>query len=287
MANNSEYNFSLGLPYSVIAKMNPVKLPPNMHKQYEYFLNNLEDTSISERLNMREEGAANIVIMSQIIQMMVVQDKSFDEAYESLRGEVGDMMKELDEVFGELMEEEESKKLFRQLFQSVVKMSKINDGNARKEEHGDKVFVNLRDVNGEIINSLEEYGVDYLAAEILADENISNDIENKYLKPIQGLLKEYVSLFLEEMEADEEEYYEMFSTIFLQSKAFVAYQALLELIINEAIEKGLRVSDAIKGIDRDKLVRDSKNVILRYEGLDDYKEEIESVMKLLIGEKTQ
>ena len=79
----------------------------------------------------------------------------------------------------------------------------------------------------------------------------------------------------------------MFSTIFVQSKSFIVYQALLNNIISQAILKGLSISETLKVLDRGTLVCDSKKMILNYESLDDYKEEIENIMKVLLKEKTQ
>ncbi|MCX4365472.1 MAG: hypothetical protein OSJ70_06845 [Bacilli bacterium] len=286
MSKSGEYNFTLELPYGVISKMDPIELPANMHRRYENFLNNEIDKSSKtfKKLQEREKMSANIIVLGEIIHLMIVDDVSFDEAYDSIRDSIGEMMENIDEIFGELLEEEEATKLFKQLFQNLIKMAKKREDNMSDEKEDDKLFVSINDVQDEVIESLDEHGVDYLAAEILADDGMSKEIEDRYIKPIQGLLKEYIVLFIDE---NEDDYYNMFSTLFVQSKSFIVYQALLNNIISQAILKGLSISETLKVLDRDTLVSDSKKMILNYESLDDYKEEIENIMKLLLKEKTQ
>ncbi len=286
MSKSGEYNFTLELPYGVISKMDPIELPANMHRRYENFLNNEIDKSSKtfKKLQEREKMSANIIVLGEIIHLMIVDDVSFDEAYDSIRDSIGEMMENIDEIFGELLEEEEATKLFKQLFQNLIKMAKKREDNMSDEKEDDKLFVSINDVQDEVIESLDEHGVDYLAAEILADDGMSKEIEDRYIKPIQGLLKEYIVLLIDE---NEDDYYNMFSTLFVQSKSFIVYQALLNNIISQAILKGLSISETLKVLDRDTLVSDSKKMILNYESLDDYKEEIENIMKLLLKEKTQ
>ena len=215
---------------------------------------------------------------------MIDKDLSFNDAYNNLRGSIDDMMKQLDEIFGELLEGEEAAKLFMQLFQNVLKSAKKRDDNKQEEELDNKVFIGIRDVDGKIVSGLDEYGVDYLVVEILTDKEVSSYIENSYVKPIKGMLMEYISLFTDE---DEEDYADMFTTLFVQSKEYIAYQALLNLIIMDAISNGTKVSDTIREIDRNKLVSESKKMILSYQGFDEYREEIEATMKLLLDAQTQ
>ncbi|MDE5630564.1 MAG: hypothetical protein K2I70_03085, partial [Bacilli bacterium] len=173
---------------------------------------------------------------------------------------------------------------FMQLFQNVLKSAKKRDDNKQEEELDNKVFIGIRDVDGKIVSGLDEYGVDYLVVEILTDKEVSSYIENSYVKPIKGMLMEYISLFTDE---DEEDYADMFTTLFVQSKEYIAYQALLNLIIMDAISNGTKVSDTIREIDRNKLVSESKKMILSYQGFDEYREEIEATMKLLLDAQTQ
>ncbi len=286
MSKGGEYNFTLELSYDVISKMDPIELPANMHMRYEKILNNEIDKSSKtfKKLQEREKMSANIVVLGEIIHLMIVEDVSFDEAYDSIRDSIGEMMENIDEIFGELLEEEEATKLFKQLFQNLIKMAKKREDNMSDEKDDDKLFVSINDVQDEVIEGLDEHGVDYLAAEILADAGMSKEIEDRYIKPIQELLKEYVALFIDD---NEDDYYNMFSTIFVQSKSFIVYQALLNNIISQAILKGLSISETLKVLDRGTLVCDSKKMILNYESLDDYKEEIENIMKVLLKEKTQ
>ena len=148
----------------------------------------------------------------------------------------------------------------------------------------DTVFIGVKDVQGKIIYSLNEYGFEALAQEILKDEKISKFIDEKYVKPIQGLLKEYIALFVD---IDEEEYYQMFSELFIQSSEFLVYQALLNVLIVLAIDENINISGLLQKIDKNSLIEQCKEMILNIQTLDEYKEEITSFMKVLIDEQTQ
>ncbi|MDE6292138.1 MAG: hypothetical protein K2L98_00495, partial [Bacilli bacterium] len=148
----------------------------------------------------------------------------------------------------------------------------------------DKMFVKIKDKNGKLVCSLDGYGVKEYVALILEDEDIVNDIEAKYTKPIQGLLKEYIALF---DDIDEEEYYDSFSSIFIQSNEYAVYQAIFNVLVASAIEKNTNISGVLKDMDKDVLIEKSKEMILSYVGLEEYKEEIEKFLKLLLEEQTQ
>ncbi len=286
MEVHGDYNFTIDLPFEVLTKMEQVDLPPNMHIQYEKYLESKKDKDLKtfKRLKEREKYSANLIVLSEIISLMVTQDLSFEEAYEIRRDSIGEMLSQVDEIFSELFEEEQLVKLFEQLFQNIIKMAKKRETIVPEKELEERISVGIHDVDGRIVNSLDEYGIDYLVAEILADDEISTDIENKYVIPIQGILKEYITMFTEE---DEEEYLDMFSELFIQSKEFTVYQVLMNSIVNNAIEKGIKFSESIKEMDRESLVKDAKEKILTAEGCNEYTEEIKNILKLILDEQTQ
>lgn len=285
MPEQEDYKFTLELPEKIIYKMKPIDLPPNMRIQYEKYLESNEDkdSKTFQTLKRRQKYLANMLVLQDIIRCMIEKDMSFDDAYANIYDTIDEVLGQVDSFFGRLFKEEESTKLFKDLFHNVFKLMQKIDSNT-EIDISNKIFIGIKDIQGKLVGSLDGYGISKYVAEILKDEDIVKDIEVKYVKPIQGILKEYLALFMEE---NEEEYYDMFSSLFIQSNEFQVYQALMNVLVALAIEKNTNISGLLKDMDKKILIDQSKEMILGYIGIEEYKEEIEKCMKLLIEEKAQ
>ena len=285
MEVKGDYNFNLELPEKIILGMKPIELPPNMRIRYEDYLEKQEDkdSKAFQTLKRREKYAVNVLAFGEIVTRMVDKDMNYEDACDSLSNTLGEMIREADCLFGELLKDEEASQLFQKLFRGMFKLKQKMYDNS-EVDLSDTVFIGVKDVQGRIIYSLNEYGFEALAQEILKDEKISKFIDEKYVKPIQGLLKEYIALFVD---IDEEEYYQMFSELFIQSSEFLVYQALLNVLIVLAIDENINISSLLQKIDKNSLIEQCKEMILNIQTLDEYKEEITSFMKVLIDEQTQ
>ena len=118
MPEECDYDFTLEFPEEIIYKMEPVDLPPNMNVQYEKYLASNEDKNSKtfQILKKRQKYAANMLVLSEIIRWMVEKDMPFDEAYANVYDTIGDILGQVDDIFGELFEDEVSTKLFKDLF---------------------------------------------------------------------------------------------------------------------------------------------------------------------------
>lgn len=282
-----EQKLTIGLPLEFITTLDGFALPPNIERYYDEYLDrqDIKSSEIYNTVKEQKKHAALVPVIGNVIAHMIREDSSFMESFKTLREKLKDMLDEIDDLYSCVFTDDMISSLFENMFSGIIKIDhKMRQEKASKEAPND-ILVNVTFNNGEVEEKFNEYGLSNVINRLIVDDELSTTIDRNYVSPIKEILNEYVGLFFDS--ESEEEMLDIFADSFIESKKFIAHQALLDCLTKRAIKNNLNVSATIASVDEETLFNEAKKAILSSVDLNDYKEEMKNAFKKVLEAQTQ
>ncbi len=270
--------FTIEIPIEALSHLEPIELPANMERLYQTYLEDEEvkNSGLYNTMVSHKKYAGIIAMIGEVLVQMFEGDDTFENSYYDLKEYLAENLKELDGMFTDMYPKETIETFFSSIFHSIIKVGSFED--KEKYEHYEKVAsIGMNIDNPKFIDILDGYGLGKVVQEIILDEHVMECIEKNYLKPFKEILAEYIETFF-----DKDVVFEAFSEVFVQSKKAIAYQAAMQVLVNEAISKNLNISEAFASLGFDNIVAESKKVIESFAVLEEYKEEMKVIAKFIM-----
>lgn len=276
--NNQGYR--IGIPFDFLTTLEPLEMPTNMKKFIDIIC---EKFSVNDESRvLRAKYCGTQTVLGSVIANMLVNDVTFMQSYEEMKDTFLRQLEIQDEIFGMALNDEEARSKLEQMYQKIFDI----DVDVNKSEEFRKNFSNIVYVNVpgpyELINfAVAKLGFNGVVEEVLEDEHVKKCIQDSFVTPIFGAIDEALA---DDMEDEErKQYLEVIWEILDATRIFYVYQALITVVVSEAINRNTNISKVGEELAHETLVEETKKELLKFMDLGSYQTEMKDAIKLMLS----
>lgn len=276
--NNQGYK--IGIPFDFLTTLEPLEMPTNIKKFVDIVCEKFSVNDESRLLRAKYCGTQTV--LGSVIAYMLAKDITFMQSYEEMKGTFSRQLEIQDEIFGIALNDEEARSKLEQMYQKIFEVDvDVNKSEEFKGNFSNVIYVNVPGPY-ELINfAVAKLGFYGVVEEVLEDEHVKQCISDSFVTPIFGAITESLVGNVED-EEERKEYLDVVGEMLEATRILYVYQALITVVVSEAINRNTNISNVSGSLDHDTLVEEVKKELLKFMDLASYQNEMKDAIKLML-----